>query len=86
MRDASSRIASAISRCPSRPAARRRLLARPNGREEVALRDRVVEQALQIIRNRIDQFGVAEPTIQVQGTTRSSCSCPASRIRSARRT
>ena len=27
-----------------------------------------VEQALQIIRNRIDQFGVAEPTIQAQGT------------------
>src|SRR4029453_4540550 len=36
-------------------------------REELTLRERFVEQALQILRNRIDQFGVAEPTIQVQG-------------------
>jgi preprotein translocase subunit SecD len=32
------------------------------------LRDNVREQALKIIRNRIDQFGVAEPTVQAQGT------------------
>src|SRR5439155_558516 len=31
-------------------------------------RDNVQEQALKIIRNRIDQFGVAEPTVQAQGT------------------
>ena len=31
------------------------------------MRENVVEQALKIIRNRIDQFGVAEPTIQAQG-------------------
>ena len=37
-------------------------------REETALRERFVEQALQILRNRIDQFGVSEPTIQAQGT------------------
>ena len=30
----------------------------------------VVEQALQIIRNRIDQFGVAEPTVKAQGADR----------------
>jgi preprotein translocase subunit SecD len=32
------------------------------------IRDNVQEQALKIIRNRIDQFGVAEPTVQAQGT------------------
>ncbi|HLK12070.1 MAG TPA: protein translocase subunit SecD [Candidatus Binatia bacterium] len=31
------------------------------------LQDNVVEQALKIIRNRIDQFGVAEATVQAQG-------------------
>jgi preprotein translocase subunit SecD len=35
--------------------------------EERRIRENVVDQALKIIRNRIDQFGVAEPTIQVQG-------------------
>jgi preprotein translocase subunit SecD len=37
-------------------------------REELAARDRFVEQALQILRNRIDQFGVSEPTVQSQGS------------------
>ena len=37
-------------------------------REGQRLRDNVQEQALKIIRNRIDQFGVAEPTVQAQGT------------------
>ncbi len=37
-------------------------------REVQRLRDNVQEQALKIIRNRIDQFGVAEPTVQAQGT------------------
>src|SRR5262245_8265662 len=37
-------------------------------KEELALRDRFVEQALQILRNRIDQFGVSEPIIQAQGS------------------
>ncbi len=32
------------------------------------LEDRAVEQALETIRNRVDQFGVTEPTIQRQGT------------------
>jgi preprotein translocase subunit SecD len=32
-----------------------------------ACRNNAVEQALQVLRNRIDQFGVAEPTIQAQG-------------------
>ena len=39
----------------------------PDPRETTRLRNNVVEQALKIIRNRIDQFGVAEPTIQKQG-------------------
>jgi preprotein translocase subunit SecD len=38
-------------------------------RELTRMRDSVVEQALKIIRNRIDQFGVAEPTIQKQGSS-----------------
>ncbi len=37
-------------------------------REELAARERFVEQALQILRNRIDQFGVSEPIIQTQGS------------------
>ena len=36
-------------------------------REVQRLRENVREQALKIIRNRIDQFGVAEPTVQTQG-------------------
>src|SRR5262249_8586735 len=32
------------------------------------VRSGVVEQALQVIRNRIDQFGVTEPTVIAQGT------------------
>jgi preprotein translocase subunit SecD len=38
-------------------------------REVTRMRDSAVEQALKIIRNRIDQFGVAEPTIQKQGSS-----------------
>jgi preprotein translocase subunit SecD len=38
-------------------------------REVSRTRDSVVQQALKIIRNRIDQFGVAEPTIQKQGSS-----------------
>jgi preprotein translocase subunit SecD len=37
-------------------------------RELQRIRDSAREQALQIIRNRIDEFGVAEPTVQAQGT------------------
>jgi preprotein translocase subunit SecD len=36
-------------------------------RELVRIRDGVVEQALNVMRNRIDEFGVVEPTLQVQG-------------------
>jgi preprotein translocase subunit SecD len=36
-------------------------------RERVDIRRAAVEQALQILRNRIDQFGVAEPSITAQG-------------------
>ncbi len=39
-----------------------------NKREEQRLRDFALEQSLETIRNRIDQFGVTEPIIQRQGT------------------
>ena len=39
-------------------------------REVTALRDLAVRQGLETIRNRIDQFGVAEPSIQQQGENR----------------
>ncbi len=35
--------------------------------EVLRLRQGVVEQAIDIMRNRIDQFGIAEPTLQAQG-------------------
>ncbi|MCJ7613073.1 MAG: protein translocase subunit SecD [Candidatus Aminicenantes bacterium] len=35
-----------------------------------AIRDQAVEQSVETIRNRVDQFGVAEPIIQRQGTSR----------------
>jgi preprotein translocase subunit SecD len=38
-------------------------------RELTRMQDGTVEQALKIIRNRIDQFGVAEPTIHKQGSS-----------------
>ncbi|MGO9015234.1 MAG: protein translocase subunit SecD [Dissulfurispiraceae bacterium] len=37
-------------------------------REQQHIKDTATDQVLEIIRNRIDQFGVAEPTIQRQGT------------------
>lgn len=48
------------------------------GRVELAIKEKVVaerrgsfvDQALKVIRNRVDQFGVAEPTIQKQGDNR----------------
>jgi preprotein translocase subunit SecD len=48
------------------------------GRIELGLKDKVigerrssfVDQGLKVIRNRVDQFGVAEPTIQKQGDNR----------------
>jgi preprotein translocase subunit SecD len=36
--------------------------------ENTRIRDSAREQALQIIRNRIDEFGVAEPVVQAQGS------------------
>ncbi len=36
-------------------------------KEAIQLKKTATEQALETIRNRIDQFGVAEPTIQLQG-------------------
>jgi preprotein translocase subunit SecD len=38
-----------------------------NQREMLRIRDGVVEQAINVMRNRIDEFGVVEPTLQVQG-------------------
>lgn len=37
-------------------------------RELQRIRENVRERALQVIRNRIDEFGVAEPTVQAQGS------------------
>jgi len=39
-------------------------------KEAAALRDLAVRQGLETIRNRVDQFGVAEPSIQQQGENR----------------
>ncbi len=36
-------------------------------REILRIRDGIVDQALNVMRNRIDQFGVVEPTLQAQG-------------------
>ncbi|MEK7237870.1 MAG: protein translocase subunit SecD [Nitrospirota bacterium] len=45
-----------------------RLLYRLTNKEINTIKNTSVDQALETIRNRIDQFGVAEPTIQKQGT------------------
>ncbi len=39
-------------------------------REAVTVRDLAIRQAVETIRNRVDQFGVAEPTIQREGENR----------------
>ena len=39
-------------------------------REAATLKDLAIRQGLETIRNRVDQFGVAEPTIQQQGENR----------------
>lgn len=38
-----------------------------SGKDQDAIKDNAADQALETIRNRIDQFGVSEPTIQRQG-------------------
>ena len=43
-----------------------------NRKKSRALRDYIVDQSLETIRNRIDQFGVSEPVIQRQGLNRYS--------------
>lgn len=44
-----------------------RLVFKMSDREAQRIRDTAADQALETIRNRIDQFGVAEPTIHRQG-------------------
>ncbi len=39
-----------------------------SSQEETAIRDSAVRQAIETIRNRVDKFGVSEPTIQRQGS------------------
>ena len=39
-------------------------------REATQIRELAVRQGLETIRNRVDQFGVAEPSIQQQGDNR----------------
>ena len=53
---------------PDQAAGRFILAMRP--REVSTLKDLSVRQALETIRNRVDQFGVAEPSIQQQGENR----------------
>ncbi|MBI2155227.1 MAG: protein translocase subunit SecD [Candidatus Rokubacteria bacterium] len=47
-----------------------RILLALREREAATLRDLAIRQGLETIRNRVDQFGVAEPTIQQQGENR----------------
>ncbi len=47
-----------------------RIVLALKAREAVTLRDLAIRQGLETIRNRVDQFGVAEPTIQQQGENR----------------
>jgi preprotein translocase subunit SecD len=44
------------------------VVLRLNDKEKSFIRDNAANQALETIRNRIDQFGVSEPTIHRQGT------------------
>src|ERR1700690_1321655 len=43
------------------------LLLKISAKEVAKIKDNAVDQALETIRNRVDQFGVAEPTIHRQG-------------------
>jgi preprotein translocase subunit SecD len=43
------------------------IVAKINDKEAAKIEDNAVDQALETIRNRVDQFGVAEPTIVRQG-------------------
>ncbi len=56
-----------ISRSVGGEVTQGRLIIRYSQREMERIRDNAADQALETIRNRIDQFGVAEPTIQRQG-------------------
>ncbi|HSE04651.1 MAG TPA: protein translocase subunit SecD [Methylomirabilota bacterium] len=51
-------------------AAAGRLVLALQAREVASIRDLAVRQGLETIRNRVDQFGVAEPSIQQQGENR----------------
>ena len=48
-------------------------------------RIQAVDQSIEIIRRRIDETGIKEPTIEREGATASSCNCPASPIPSTSR-
>ncbi|MEZ4602148.1 MAG: hypothetical protein R2861_01680 [Desulfobacterales bacterium] len=49
------------------------------------IKKQATEQALETIRNRIDQFGVTEPDIRIWENDAFRSSCPASRIRNGPR-
>jgi preprotein translocase subunit SecD len=68
---------------PDQAAGRFVLAMRPKDISQ--LKELAVRQGLETIRNRVDQFGVAEPSIQQQGTIASSSSSRACRIPSERR-
>ena len=44
------------------------VIARIDDKEAAKIKDNAVDQALETIRNRVDQFGVAEPNVYKQGT------------------
>jgi preprotein translocase subunit SecD len=54
----------------SSSSASNRLVYQINGKVRKYIEERAVDQGLETIRNRIDQFGVAEPSIQRQGDRR----------------
>jgi len=57
----------------------------PSPREQEQQRRFAIDQSLETIRNRIDQFGVSEPSIQRQGDQDIVVQLPACRTHSARR-
>lgn len=51
--------------------------------EETNVRSRAIDQSLETLRNRIDEFGVSEPILQRKATRRFWCSSPACKTRGA---
>lgn len=63
-----------------------RLFASLKPEAQKRIQEGAVAQNIKILRNRVNELGVAEPIIQQQGPNASSCSCPACKTLRARRT